>query len=118
MPGYVDKTPAKEYPPHIQMFKNYIATIGDFSKHGYEKKDYSPDTSTFAPDTSGFGPDSSSFAPSSNGFAPKISRPSTGGLGSAHQGQNFRPEFNQFKPDASGFGVPEGQDWRPEGNSF
>lgn len=37
MPGYVDTTPQKEYPPHIQHFKNYIGSIGDFQKHGYEK---------------------------------------------------------------------------------
>ena len=84
MPGYVDKTPAKEYPPHIQMFKNYIKTIGEFDKHGYESKDYSPDTSEFAPDSSGFGPDSESFVPNtSEGFGPKIHRPRVGGHGSS-----------------------------------
>ena len=68
MPGYVDKTPPKEYPPHIAMFKNYISSIGDFQKHGYEKQDFGPDTSGFAPDTAGFGPDSSGFAPDTSGF--------------------------------------------------
>ena len=63
MPGYVDTTPEKEYPPHIRQFKNYISSIGDFQKHGYEKEDFGPDTAGFAPDTAGFGPDSSGFAP-------------------------------------------------------
>lgn len=30
MPGYVDKTPPKEYPPALRAFKDYISTIGDF----------------------------------------------------------------------------------------
>lgn len=30
MPGYVDTTPEKDYPPHIRAFKNYIGSIGDF----------------------------------------------------------------------------------------
>lgn len=94
MPGYVDKTPAKEYPPHIQMFKNYISSIGDFNKHGYEAEDYSPDSSTFAPDTSGFGPDSDSFAPDTDGFGPKIARPRVGGMGKGLSGQSFRPEYD------------------------
>jgi len=58
MPGYVDPTPPKEYPPHIAQFKDYISSIGDFKKHGYEDEDYSPNTD-FAPDASGFGPDTS-----------------------------------------------------------
>jgi len=37
MPGYVEPEEQREYPPHIRAFKDYINTIGDFQKHGYEK---------------------------------------------------------------------------------
>lgn len=105
MPGYVDTTPPKEYPPHIRAFKNYISSIGDFQKHGYEKKDYSPDSSGFAPDSSGFGPDSSEFRPNVDGFAPR--------------NQNYVPEYTKesYVPDYGQF-RPEGTDYRPEQGGF
>jgi hypothetical protein len=103
MPGYVDKTPEKEYPPHIRAFKNYLKQIGEFEKHGYEKEDYSPDSSAFAPDTSGFAPDSSGFAPNTSSFAPDTS---TFGVTSGNYKTNspmgntsqFRPNYGDFKP--------------------
>lgn len=73
MPGYVEPEEERDYPPHIRAFKDYINTIGDFDKHGYEKESYGPDSSSFAPDASSFGPDSSSFAPDATSFAPDSS---------------------------------------------
>ena len=71
MPGYVDKTPKKEYPPALQEFKDYIDTIGDFDKHNMDDDvDYSPDLNLDI-DTSDFGPDSGSFAPNTASFSPK-----------------------------------------------
>ena len=103
MPGYVDKTPEKEYPPHIRAFKNYLKSIGEFEKHGYEKEDYSPDTSAFKPDSSGFAPDTSGFAPNTAGFAPDTS---TFGVNSLNKGGAFdKPTFggqSNYRPD--GFG--------------
>jgi len=68
MPGYKSTKPKKDYPPHIRMFKDYIDTIGDFKKHGYEEVDYSPETD-FAPDSDSFGPDSAGFAPDTQDFS-------------------------------------------------
>lgn len=101
LPGYVDTTPEKEYPPHIRAFKNYLKNIGEFDKHGYEKEDYSPDSSNFAPDTSGFAPDSSGFAPDSSSFAPDTS---TFGVGN----KSFKPETGSF-----GAGQRSGSSFRP-----
>lgn len=102
MPGYVDTAPQKEYPPHIQAFKNYIANIGNFQKHGYEKQDYSPDTSSYAPKTDSFG----NFGDVGGGF-----RPDTSGFGNIQtqyrpEDGNYRSAFEaeDFKPNLGGFG--------------
>ena len=89
MPGYVDKTPPKLYPPHIRMFKDYIATIGDFKKHSYEKEDFSPDTSEFGPDKEGMKPDTGDLGPDSSGFAPN-----TADL--APSGVDYKPDYDKF----------------------
>ena len=107
MPGYVDKTPQKDYPPHIRAFKDYIAQIGDFEKVDYEKEDYSPDTSKFAPDSSGFAPDSSSFAPDTSSFAPDTSNFAVtsgnykAGVSGMSGPSSYRPEYGNFKPSVT-----------------
>lgn len=89
MPGYVDKTPPKLYPPHIRYFKDYIKTIGDFKKHGYEREDFSPDTSDFGPDKSSMKPDTEDLGPDSSGFAPN-----TNDL--APSGVDYKPDYDKF----------------------
>ena len=89
MPGYVDKTPAKLYPPHIRMFKDYISTIGDFKKHSYEKEDFSPDTSEFGPDKEGMRPDSEGLGPDSSGFAPNTADLAPSGI-------DYKPDYDKF----------------------
>ena len=87
MPGYVDTTPKKEYPPALQEFKDYIETIGDFEKHGMDDDvDYSPDMNIDI-DTSDFGPDSSTFAPNTASFSPK-----------ANGKKDFKPKYDSFTP--------------------
>ena len=80
MPGYVDQSPAKEYPPHIAEFKDYLNNIGNFEKTGYVKQ-------SFAPDTSGFAP-KQSFAPTNN-FSGGINTSNFGGAA-------YRPETSSF----------------------
>ena len=129
MPGYVDKTPEKEYPPHIRAFKNYLKSIGEFEKHGYEKEDYSPDSSSFAPDTSGFAPDTSGFAPDTSSFAPDTStfragikgvsggkRTSLGGKIDKKQSQ-YRPNFGNFKPTVTHMRGPV-SNYRPAASNY
>ena len=110
MPGYVDQEAEKLYPPHIRMFKDYIGTIGDFKKHGYEKQDYSPDSSQFAPDSSGFGPDRESMAVNE-----PFRKPTGTQYGSDFGGFDYRPEETDyrdaFSTDVPNF-QPESMDYR------
>jgi len=120
MPGYVEPADEREYPPHIRNFKDYIATIGDFSKHGYEKETYAPDSSEFAPDSSSFAPDSSSFAPDSSSFAPDSSSFSNHNNGASYKPSNggYRPKKTDYKPNAGSYKPNNASSYRPDVGSF
>ena len=85
LPGYVDPTPPKEYPPHSRMFKDYIATTGDFKKHSMD------DEETYAPNV-GISIDTDDFGSGSGGFAPY-----TGNF-SAGAGNSYKPSYDAFTP--------------------
>lgn len=106
MPGYESKDDDRPMPPHIRYFKRYLDTIGDFEKHGYEKKDYAPDTSDFKPDTSGFAPDTSSYAPTAieTGFKPNRA--------------SMRPSGTKYGPEMSGYAPPEMSGYQPDAAAF
>lgn len=114
MPGYVDETPEKEYPPHIRHFKNQLNEIGNFQKHGYEAQDFGPDTSGFGPDTSGFGPDTSGFGPDSSGFAPQNTQfaPDVSGFGNVDRnyGANYTPQSfsGNYRPAQTNYNPTQG----------
>ena len=85
MPGYVDKTPPKEYPPHIARFLDYIDTIGDFDKGGgIDKDDFSPEIDMHNDIDMDFAPNNGGYAPNTSGFAPKT--------------DSFRPNYDSFTP--------------------
>lgn len=134
MPGYVDTAPKKDYPPHIRHFKDYIGSIGEFQKHGYEEQDYGPDSDSFKPDTDGFGPNTdgfggygagdNSFRPSTEGFGnvQRNFRPAEGGYRSDFENAEYRPSTGGFgtasdyRPSSGGFGTAS--DYKPQGSDY
>ena len=93
MPGYVDKTPPKEYPPQMMGFMNYLKSIREIEKPN-KNNEFAPDTSGFAPDTEGFAPDTDGFAPDTTGFAPDTSDYAPKDIN--YGNQQWRPEMEEF----------------------